>query len=602
MAERVDQLIPYGYAETWIGTFHAFGDRVLREGALEIGLNPEFRVLTRPEQIIFLRERLWQLPLQRFRPLGDPTRHLVALLDLVSRAKDEDVSPDAYRAWAESAGRPPTGAASADAGARDPSKRRRRRRHAELAAFYATLPGRCWREAGAADFGDQISRALAAPARSRPRVLAKLRARYRYVLVDEFQDTNHAQLELVRLLAGARPRPTSRWWATTTRPSTAGAARRPANLLAFRRLYPGRARGGAHREPPLDPGHPRRRRAAHLLQQPLPAGGHRGHRQAPALGAARRARRCATSISTPSPRRRTAWPRSIEERLAQAAIRPRDLAILVRSNDDADPFLRALNVTRHPAPVHRQPRPVRARGGAAARVLPARAGQPRRLRARLPPGRRPSSTALPERDLLRLNRYAGAEEPARCWRSCAACPRTRSWPAWAGRRARRPRGCSPTSTRAAADVPAPAHGRGAVPLPAVVGPPGPAVQGSERGGGGAGQEHRALLRGREGLRRRGRARPRPRLRGPSRPAARGGRRPRGGGGGSRRRRRPRPHRAQGQGPRVPGGVPRRLRRAEVSRCKRAARPAGAAGGAAAGGAWRAATPTCTRSGGSSTWP
>ena len=31
MAERVDQLIPYGYAETWIGTFHAFGDRVLRE-------------------------------------------------------------------------------------------------------------------------------------------------------------------------------------------------------------------------------------------------------------------------------------------------------------------------------------------------------------------------------------------------------------------------------------------------------------------------------------------------------------------------------------------------------------------------------------------
>src|SRR5262245_2868024 len=99
MAERVDQLIPYGYAETWIGTFHAFGDRVLREAALEAGMNPEFRVLSRPEQIIFLRERLFQLPLQRFRPLGDPTRHLGALLSLVSRAKDEDVSPDAYLAW-----------------------------------------------------------------------------------------------------------------------------------------------------------------------------------------------------------------------------------------------------------------------------------------------------------------------------------------------------------------------------------------------------------------------------------------------------------------------------------------------------------------------
>ena len=68
MAERVDQLIPYGYAETWIGTFHAFGDRVLRESALEVGLNPEFRVLTRPEQVIFLRERLWRLPLQTLPP------------------------------------------------------------------------------------------------------------------------------------------------------------------------------------------------------------------------------------------------------------------------------------------------------------------------------------------------------------------------------------------------------------------------------------------------------------------------------------------------------------------------------------------------------
>ena len=101
MAERVDQLIPYGYAETAISTFHAFGDRVLRESALEAGLDPQFRVLSQPEQVIFLRERLFELPLDRFRPLGDPTRHLAALATLVSRAKDEDVSPAQYRAWAE---------------------------------------------------------------------------------------------------------------------------------------------------------------------------------------------------------------------------------------------------------------------------------------------------------------------------------------------------------------------------------------------------------------------------------------------------------------------------------------------------------------------
>src|SRR3954470_11235789 len=125
MAERVDQLIPYGYAETWIGTFHAFGDHVLRESALEVGLSPEFRVLTRPEQIIFLRERLWRLPLQRYRPLGDPTRHLSALLTLVSRAKDEDVSPARYREWAEGQG----AVAGADAERRDAAQR-----HQEVAA------------------------------------------------------------------------------------------------------------------------------------------------------------------------------------------------------------------------------------------------------------------------------------------------------------------------------------------------------------------------------------------------------------------------------------------------------------------------------------
>ena len=47
---------------------------MLRESALEVGLSPEFRVLTMPEQVIFTRERLWRLPLRRYRPLGDPTR------------------------------------------------------------------------------------------------------------------------------------------------------------------------------------------------------------------------------------------------------------------------------------------------------------------------------------------------------------------------------------------------------------------------------------------------------------------------------------------------------------------------------------------------
>ena len=41
MQLRVDQLVPYGYADTAISTFHAFGDRVIREFAFELGLPPD---------------------------------------------------------------------------------------------------------------------------------------------------------------------------------------------------------------------------------------------------------------------------------------------------------------------------------------------------------------------------------------------------------------------------------------------------------------------------------------------------------------------------------------------------------------------------------
>ena len=116
-----------------------------------------------------------------------------------------------------------------------------------------------------------------------------------------------------------------------------------ANLLAFRRLYPG-AREVVlvenYRSTQVDP---RRGGAAHRLQQPLPARGDRRHRQAPALAAAEAARPCATSHFDTVSAEADGVAAMIEERI-QAGARPRDFAILVRSNADADPFLRALNV------------------------------------------------------------------------------------------------------------------------------------------------------------------------------------------------------------------------------------------------------------------
>jgi len=329
MAERVDQLIPYGYAETWIGTFHAFGDRVLREAALECGMNPEFRVLGRPEQIIFLRERLWRLPLQRFRPLGDPTKNLGALLGLVSRAKDEDLPPLRYREWASAKRR----------GATTDADRDEADRHCELAAFYGAYQ-ELLGEAGAIDFGDQIFRTLAL-LRDRPALLARLRSRYKFILVDEFQDTNHAQLEILRLLAGEAAANITvvgdddqaiyRW---------RGAA--AANLLAFRQAYPGA------REVVLTDNHRSTQvildAARRLVSYNNP------YRLEVVAGIDKRLRSC---VGGGPPVRHLHFDTVSAEADAVAAMvlertqkgfRPRDIAVLVRSNEDADAFLRALNM------------------------------------------------------------------------------------------------------------------------------------------------------------------------------------------------------------------------------------------------------------------
>src|SRR5216683_127076 len=189
MEERVDTLVPYGYADVQIATFHAFGDRLIKENALELGLTPDFRVLTRAEQIIFLRDHLFEFPLRHFRPLGDPTRHVQAMITLFSRLKDEDVGADEYLAHAE----------GLLAGAGDAAARMEAEEHVELARAYAqyqTLMARL----GQIDFGDQIVEVLRL-FRTRPHVLRRYQGRYRYILVDEFQDTNYAQFELVKLLA-----------------------------------------------------------------------------------------------------------------------------------------------------------------------------------------------------------------------------------------------------------------------------------------------------------------------------------------------------------------------------------------------------------------
>lgn len=190
MEDRVLQLLPNGTYDFWISTFHGFCQRILEQYAFEIGLPNRFRLLNETDAWLVLKRRIDELPLDHYRPLGNPVKFLAGLLKHFSRAKDEGVAPEQYVSFAEQS--------ALDGDAEYVTGERARLQ--EIAACYFAYR-RILREEGALDFGDLIMETLRL-LRERPRVLKELRARFAYVLVDEFQDTNWAQYELIKLVVG----------------------------------------------------------------------------------------------------------------------------------------------------------------------------------------------------------------------------------------------------------------------------------------------------------------------------------------------------------------------------------------------------------------
>ena len=348
MQARVDRLVPYGYTDTVISTFHAFGDRVIRDHALELGLPSEPRVLSRPETVIFLAERLFRLDLDEYRPLGNPTRFLDALATLFSRLKDEDVSPAAFATHAAALAAELPGGPVDDLAVE--ARRQTARRQAELAGAYARYQ-QLLGEAGAIDFGDQVALALRL-LREHPAARAELQARFRYVLVDEFQDVNRAQAELVALVAEPRrniavvgddDQSIYRFRGAATGAIVDFLDRfRAARTIVLRRNY--RSRTGileaAYRLVRFND--PDRLEVQRGITKRLIA-----QRREPG------ARRAAAAV----PVRHLAFGTGSEEadwvaaeiaaRIASGAA-PRDHAILVRANSDADALLRSLNLAGVP--------------------------------------------------------------------------------------------------------------------------------------------------------------------------------------------------------------------------------------------------------------
>ena len=188
MEERVDKLLPYGYVDLWISTFHSFCERVLREYALDIGLPADFKVLDNTAGWLLVYRNLDKFSLNYYKPLGNPTKFIQALISHFSHCKDQGIYPEDYLEYAEKL-------KTRD----DMPEDNETERLKEVAGAYQVYQ-RLLLENSVLDFGDLINYCLKL-FKERPLILKKYREKFKYILVDEFQDTNWAQYELIKILA-----------------------------------------------------------------------------------------------------------------------------------------------------------------------------------------------------------------------------------------------------------------------------------------------------------------------------------------------------------------------------------------------------------------
>ncbi|MCL5677568.1 MAG: UvrD-helicase domain-containing protein, partial [Firmicutes bacterium] len=170
MKERVADLVGPASRDIWVSTFHSACVRILRREADKAGLDRRFVVLDGSDQQAVVKECLKELNLsdKQFAPN--------AVLGAISSAKNELMGPAAFA-------------------------RQARDYFAQRVAQAYELYQRKLSAGNALDFADLTTK-TAELLQGREDVLTAYQERFRYILVDEYQDTNHAQYVLVRLLAG----------------------------------------------------------------------------------------------------------------------------------------------------------------------------------------------------------------------------------------------------------------------------------------------------------------------------------------------------------------------------------------------------------------
>lgn len=184
MLERVDDVMPLGYLEPYIYTFHSFADRILKAEGLEIGIDTSYKILNGTNQWLFFRKNLFKFGLEYFKPLGNPTKFISAILKFISRLQDENISEETLTNYAKTFS----------------GEELEKQKWQELAQTYKKYQElKISGKKAQLDFGDLINYLIKLFAK-RPNILKKYQKQFKHILVDEFQDTNYAQYELIKML------------------------------------------------------------------------------------------------------------------------------------------------------------------------------------------------------------------------------------------------------------------------------------------------------------------------------------------------------------------------------------------------------------------
>jgi DNA helicase-2/ATP-dependent DNA helicase PcrA len=174
MKERIERLVPRLEAMPWMGTFHSIGARILRTHAGLVGLTPSFTILDTDDQIRLIKQLLEADNIDEKRW---PAKLFASMLDGWKNKGllPKDVSPADSGSYANGRG----------------------------AKLYADYQARL-KSLNAADFGDLLLECIRL-FKEHPDVLAEYHRKFRYMLVDEYQDSNVAQYLWLRLLAQGKP-------------------------------------------------------------------------------------------------------------------------------------------------------------------------------------------------------------------------------------------------------------------------------------------------------------------------------------------------------------------------------------------------------------